>query len=256
VGKKILLHLIATGKYDVYLDRLMESAKKYFLPQEDLKFIVYTDSLPILESPGPDIIPIKIEHRPWPEPTLKRFHYFWDSRDVIEKSDFSFYVDVDSLFVKEITWESLGISDNSKGMIGTTHPGFAGGRGTPEYRSASSAYVPPNANLTYLCGGFFGGSSDHFLKAVFQMKRNIDSDLSKGVVAIWHDESHLNKYFLENPPISILDKKFTCSERSCPPDGGREINQYIDSNGIPYFIQPYLVFLEKNESLKSEKLNY
>jgi histo-blood group ABO system transferase len=254
--KKILINVIATGKYEEYVPGIIESAKKYFLPQEDLKFIVYTDSLRILKSTSPEIIPVEIKHKPWPEPTLKRFHYFWDSRDTIEKFDFSFYIDVDSLFVKEITWGSLGISDHSKGMIGTTHPGFAGKRGTPEYRPMSSAYIPGNMDITYLCGGFFGGSSDYFLKAVSRMKENIDLDLSKGVVAIWHDESHLNKYFLENPPISILDKNFTCSERSCPSDGDRKIDQYIDSNGIPYFIQPYIVFLEKDASLKLEKLNH
>jgi hypothetical protein len=251
--KKILLHIIATNKYDRYVEGIISTGRKYFLPREDVKFVIYTDSPEILKLSDPDIIPIRIEHKPWPYPTLERFHHFLSCQEIIEKSDFSFYIDVDSLFIKEISWESLGVPDSFDGMIGTIHPGFKGSRGTPEDRSISSAYISPSINFTYFCGGFFGGTSKYFLESISTIKENIDLDFSKGIIAIWHDESHLNKYFLENPPSSVLPSNFTCSEDSYPEEGERIIPQYLNLNGVIYFVQSYILFLEKENEVKKTK---
>lgn len=240
--KKILLHLIATGKYDMYLDNLIESAKNYFLNGQDVRFIIYTNSERYLNLSDPNIFTFKIEHEPWPGPTLKRFHYFTLSSELIRDSDFSFYIDVDSSFRRKIDLEILGIDRDLNGTVGTLHPGFYGTVGTPERRPSSLAYIPQNLQNSYFCGGFFGGSSDQFLKLSEKIKNNIDSDLSRGLIAIWHDESHLNRYFLDNPPEFILGVGFSCPEELL----FSEIN----------FMDPFIVFLDKDPLLKMDKINY
>jgi hypothetical protein len=36
------------------------------------------------------------------------------------------------------------------------------------------------------------------------MKNNINTDLSKNLIAIWHDESHLNKFMVDNVKDAII----------------------------------------------------
>jgi histo-blood group ABO system transferase len=182
---------------------------------------------------------LRIEHEPWPAPTLKRFEYFSLAESLIRESNFSFYIDVDSLFIRDIELSNLGINEDFKGMIGTLHPGYYGRCGTPERRPISLAYIPKEANNSYYCGGFFGGSSESFLDFIFLMKSNIQNDLEKGIIAIWHDESHLNKYFYTNPPKSVLGVGFTCPEE-------RRFKE-------DYFMEPYIIFLNKEDHIKIEK---
>jgi hypothetical protein len=235
--KKSILNVIATGKYEKYIDGIVNSSIKNFLRETELKIIVYTDSKKILKSNNKNIIPIKIDYESWPYPTLKRFHYFDLALEHIEKSDYSFYIDVDSFFRKKIDLKKLGLLD-FPGIVGTIHPGFYGSSGTPETRKESTAYIPENYRFVYHCGGFFGGNSQNFIHLAKTIKNNIDQDLSKNIIAIWHDESHLNRYFLDYPPIKSMGKGFSSPEEFL----GQE--KYKD---------PYIVFIDKSEDLKNDK---
>jgi histo-blood group ABO system transferase len=236
--KKIILHIIATGKYYIYIDGIIRSASKYFLKDTDLTFIIYTDWHGAKDLKGESIVVREIKHEPWPSPTLKRFHYFLLSEDLMLGSDYSFYIDVDSEFLRDISLNTLGLSDKT-GMSGTLHPGFINKKGTPEYRKNSTSYIEPGKNTHYFCGGFFGGSSLEFIQMSKTIKNNIEEDLKNGIIAIWHDESHLNRFFLDNPPISILGAGFSSPEEQIGED--------------PMFFDPYISFLNKNEELKKEK---
>ena len=44
-----------------------------------------------------------------------------------------------------------------------------------------------------------------------QLKKNIDDDLDKGIVAVWHDESHLNRYILKKNP-KLLGLEYLCPD--------------------------------------------
>lgn len=231
--KSVTLNLIATNNYTIFLENIIKSAKKFFANDCDLKFIVYTNSDDIEEYN--DITKIKIDDEAWPLPTLKRFHYFLLAEHIISKSNFSFYVDVDSLFKRRVSISE--IFKTTEGLVGTLHPGFIGGSGTPERNPNSTAYIPRSINHPYFCGGFFGGDSKSFIDMSMYIRDSIDTDLKNGIIAIWHDESHLNKYFnLIKKPSVILGNGFT------------EPEEYLNNKN------PYIVFLDKGSNTERNEL--
>lgn len=206
----VSINVIATNKYINFLPDLVKSIENFLFKDSNILVIVHTNSnIEGIKSTSERIKILKneIEHEPWPYTTLKRFHYFNKAKELIKESDYSFYIDADSLFIGEITSEIL-----TNGMLGTIHPCLFSGPGTPERNPKSRAYIPMDANNRYFCGGFFGGKSEDFLTMSNAIQLNIDEDLANNVIAIWHDESHINRFFLDNPPSLIMEPPFAVAE--------------------------------------------
>jgi len=222
--KKILLNLIATNKYISFLDVICPSIEELFFPECEVTVLVHTNlDLPdVLERyKRINFLKNHIDHENWPFTTLKRFHYFLKSKDLLSQQDYCFYIDVDSKFIKSVTDSLLPES----GMVGTIHPCLFNGPGTPDRNPNCLAYIPLGSNNRYFCGGFFGGSSGKFIEMAERIKNNIDQDLSNDIIALWHDESHLNRYFFDNPPSKILDHPFAVAEN---------LTQEQESSGVMF----------------------
>lgn len=208
----IVLNVIATNKYISFLEDLSKSVSQFFFKNYQVTIIVHSN-LNLedkLVNSYKHIIFVHnfIDHEAWPFTTLKRFHYFLKAKEEILRSDYSFYIDVDALFIGEINTKILPDS----GMFGTIHPCLKEGCGTPERNPDSKAYIPFGSNNRYFCGGFFGGSSDEFIRMSESIYADIEDDLSRGIIAIWHDESHLNRYFYHHPPALVFDNPFAIAE--------------------------------------------
>lgn len=208
---KILLNLIATNRYIWFLDKISPSIDTFFFPSDEVTVLIHSN-VQIPESLGSygrlNFSINEISHEEWPFTTLKRFHYFLKAEKILSEHDYCFYIDVDSIFIKKI--DHINISEN--GMFGTIHPCLFDDPGTPERNTNSLAYIPVGSNNRYFCGGFFGGHTKDFLEASMRIKNNIDADLSNGVIAVWHDESHLNHFFFHNPPSVVFDHPFAVAE--------------------------------------------
>lgn len=205
---KIGVLVIATGKYIQFIPPLYESIKKHFMKNEDVKIFVFTDgNIPENE----DIIRIEQEHLGWPNATLKRYEIFDKNKEILSDMDYLFYCDADMLFVSDVDKEILP-EENSNGLIGTEHPGFYGNRrGTYENRIESTAYVSQDEGKIYYAGGFNGGTTESFLEMSKTIKERINKDLEKNIIAIWHDESQMNRYFIDNPP-KVLNPSYCYPE--------------------------------------------
>ena len=197
------LLIVGTGKYVEFVPPLISSAKKYFCTNHDVTFFVFTDGK---IDDDKQIVRIEQKRLGWPHDTLMRLSMYDKHRDKMEKMDYLFACDADMLFENVVGDEIL--SDR----VATQHPGYVGRRGTYESRRTSTAFVNRTEGAYYFAGGFNGGSRKEFLKMASVLTENIKKDLEKNIIAIWHDESHINRYFIDNPPTKILSPSY------CYPD--------------------------------------
>lgn len=197
---------VVTGKYIDYFEQLKDSVEENFFNEDEVDIFLFTDTD---REYGDNVKKIKIERGGWPNDTLYRYHYFLMAKEELMKYDLLLYLDVDLKVVSKVGREMVG------DLVAVQHPGFYGKtNGTYERRRTSTAYVPATIKAPYYCGGLQGGRPEHYLKACEIMSKNIDIDKKNSIIAIWHDESHWNKYLSENKPETSLDPSY-CYPTDC-----------------------------------------
>ncbi len=149
------------------------------------------------------------KHQKFPAPTLFRYKWFLKQKEALAKMDYLFYCDVDMRFVNHVGTEILSR------LVATLHPGFYNKlrkEFSYEKRQESTAYISPMEGKHYYCGGFNGGSVKEYLEMAKVISANVEKDLKKNIVAEWHDESHLNRYLIDNLPTKILSPSYCYPE--------------------------------------------
>lgn len=194
---------MATGKYIQFVPPLIQSARTFFCTNHDVTYFVFTDQKAQL---GDDVKIIYQKRLGWPFDTMHRFHTYLKNREQLEEMDYLFACDADMLFTDTVGNEILG------DRVGTQHPGFVGKKGSYETNPLSTAYVHPQEGTCYFAGGFYGGKKTEFFTLLQTTIYNIDKDLEQDFIAVWHDESHLNRYFIDNPPTIILSPEYCHSD--------------------------------------------
>tara|TARA_R110002110_G_scaffold96612_3_gene248694 strand:+ start:1531 stop:2205 length:675 start_codon:yes stop_codon:yes gene_type:complete len=199
---KVGLIIIATGAYDQFVEPLLDSVDRWFLNGHDVRYYLFTDNEKLLSTDRVGLTVTYKKHEPWPNPTLLRYKCITEHSDLFDDRDYLYYCDADMLFENNVGDEIL--SDR----VVTIHPGYLGKRGTPESNPKSTAYININDPIVYYAGGFNGGTKKEFLLMAKQLSKNIDDDLENDIIAVWHDESHLNRYFMDNNPTKVLSPAY------------------------------------------------
>jgi len=203
--KNIGLLIIATNKYVRFIDQLIESSDEFFLPNHNVTYFVFSNQELTLITKRNYLV-TNVEHKPWPWMTLGRYDIFYKNLNLFNNMDYLYYCDVDMRFVGLVGDEI--ISDR----VATQHPYYFNRRGTPETNPISSACVHQHENMQYFAGGFNGGSKLEYLKMCETISNNIKKDLEKNFIAVWHDESHMNRYMIDNNPTKILNPSYCYPE--------------------------------------------
>lgn len=215
-----LLFVCINPPYWPYLKQVIEGAKVLFLPGHEVEILAWSD-LPNFpetknETYGADKV-FPVESQEWPYPTLMRYHMLLAEEEYLNKFDYLFYLDADMKIVNVVGDEILG-----NGITAAQHPMYALRQNfwyPYEPNPDSSAHIKQTGNLTqkdgkpmfqplYAAGGFQGGTTAEFIKAMRWMKKSITDDLSKNYVARWNDESHWNRYLFDNPPSIVLSPSY------------------------------------------------
>jgi len=209
--KTVGLICICTGKYIQFLENFLLSAENNFLPNHKKEYFIFTDSQ--LDNPDPSKFHIIHQDKlGWPFDTLNRFHMINRISSSLESIDYMYFCNA-NLIINDIIDENI-FPDSGQDMVGVNHPGQyqqSNIEFTYDRNPDSLAYIPLGEGKHYYQGCLFGGTKDAFLKMSKQLQENIDIDLNKDIIALWHDESHLNRYFLDNPP-KILDPSYANPE--------------------------------------------
>jgi hypothetical protein len=233
---KVAICFIGTGKYLNFLPKYYENIKEYFLPNSEKTFLVFTDG----QGDFPEDIKVySQEHLEWPFITLKRFQIINQAREEIAKHDWFVFIDADALVVDVITEDEFFHLDKS--FFGVHHPchylkmpphnKFPGAF---ETNQSSSASINEDDDLSiYYQGCLWGGKVPEIFDMIDTLSERIGEDLECDIIAVWHDESHINKFFIERK-----DEVYTFGSEYAYPE---VFSEYCD-------FDPKIIHLSKDNS--------
>lgn len=195
----IAILYICTGKYTIFWKGFHESAEKYLLAGHSRHYFVFTDSTDKEYFGEGNVKIIHQEKLGWPKDTLMRFAIFKKVEDELKKYDYVYFFNANMQFVAHVG-EEIFPSDNEEGLTAVIHPGYYNLKHIdyPYERNIwSKACIPFWKGEKYFMGSLNGGKAKEYIRLINVLNENINIDLKKGIVAVWHDESHLNKYLLD-----------------------------------------------------------
>lgn len=198
---------IATKKYKDFLPGLVKSCEDYFVKSCDKKYFFFTDEeMKLFKTVNSRWV--QIEHQEWPYVTLNRFKYISEALDELKEFDYVIYIDVDMEFVKPV--DSFDIGD--KKYFGVVHPYCHHDNNfySVEKNCLSTAFIEKKNVDFYAQGCFWGATGYNISNIVNTLKDNIETDMSNGIVACWHDESHLNKFISVNNDDFLIFNSVFC----------------------------------------------
>ena len=225
LGNGVAILTVATNQYFDYWQVMALSADRFFMPDVPLTFYVFTDQPSAALQTGDSltrsrVVPVEIDALGWPDATLLRYELFADSWDLLTE-DCVVHLDADMKVTQAVVFDTDPY-DWENGLALVRHPGYRrpsllqriglymrypkilkgdiemllrfGGLGAWETSSDSLAYVPRSRRRTYVCGGTWMGLREPMKEMIEVLASRTRKDLTNGIVAKWHDESHLNWY--------------------------------------------------------------
>jgi len=204
--KTINVLVLASGeRHSAFAKKMIASVEKYFCVGISKKFIIFTDNPKLFIGFNQSTI-VKIDYLPKPLITLMRFHYFLRVKDLIGDNDLVYYIDSDMEIVKNINIKEIKPDEENQYVV-VQHPWAVSeeNQWILCQNKESTAFVQ-NVK-TYYQGCFYGAQKKDFYNLVEECNYNINKDLDNRLIAVWHDESHLNKY-LHSKNVKTLDYSY------------------------------------------------
>lgn len=229
---------VATNRYIDYWYEMALSADRHLFPGHPVVLHVFTDRAADVRAMSGDLAnvivnPVPIEALGWPEATLLRYEVF-DSHGSDLQQDLLMHLDADMLVARDVGPE-LEPAAWPGGIALVRHPGYRrpsllqrmslyageprlamsdsyayaknGAIGSWETDKRSRAFVPRGIRKVYVCGGTWFGLRTAFLSMVHELAVRTRADFDEGVIAVWHDESHLN-WFASGHRTALLGSEY------------------------------------------------
>lgn len=257
---KIALFITATGKYNEFLPKLIQSADQFFMPGEEVVYIVFSDDANIYRSiPSKrGIEDVYIPHKPFPEGSMYRSWYYakWlFDHNNIENFTHCFAIDADAYFASEITPEIC-----KHELVTVAHSAYVNRPLQSPFEKNISSNCFVRYPGMYVGGGFYGGKAHLFKNMCLLIFLYGENDKLNGITPVWHDESALNKFVdVNSKMVHVLPPTY----HYCEYEPGQlnpymqqlweEEAQFIEKkwNINPPF-QPKIIFIDKNKNGKGQ----
>ena len=210
--KKVGIFYIATGLYPVFWLDFFSSSEAKFLPfgEYEKHYFLFSDVDNLEHENNPRVHKFYQEALPWPFITLDRFAIFKKAYEIASEMDYLYFFNANALFVAEVDCQILPCQDQP--LVFVKHPGFYNknrSEFTYESNPRSSAAMSPAEGKFYFMGGVNGGVTSAYLEMISWLDAQIQKDKIKGITSVWHDESHLNRYAVDNEfHIKVLDPDY------------------------------------------------
>lgn len=210
---KIAILYICTGKYKQFFKDFYSSAMDYLLTEAQKTFFIWTDEVKIAE----DLINVKALYREcagFPADSIFRFEMFLQVEEELKNYDYIYFFNSNVLFAQNIGDEIL---PDETGLAMGIWPGAREHQPSwmlPYERNRKSlAYIfPYGKNYVYYMGGLNGGKADQYLDMIRTLCHNIRDDYDRGIIAKFHDESHINAYMRSHACKQIGQNGFILPE--------------------------------------------
>ncbi len=204
---RLAVLFICTGKYDIFWERFYRECETSFYPNNDKHYFVFTDSQTIIQHSVENVTVYYQIKTGWPYDTLLRFQWFMSIQDRLREYDVCYYFNANTTFRHIVTKEVIPFPTEDNPILLWCHPNSfndeLGESAHPERNPLSTAYIPEGTRCRCYGGGFFGGLSRAFIEMCQELRDNIQQDLTNGIIAVWHDQSHLIKYGTSHPHIEV-----------------------------------------------------
>jgi len=232
---------ICTGRYTEFWPNFFRSAEQYLLPGYDKHYFVFTDTASLEGEESGRVHRVEQEALPWPYPTLYRFRFFERIRSQLATFDYIYFFNANCRLVQPITADML-LPKEDEELVVTNHPYYwnqPAKKFTYERNPASAAYIPKGEGTLYAAGGLNGGTAARYLSFIATCNEYLRQDEAKGIIAVWHDESYLNRYILGRK-VKILHPGFLYPAETILP-----FDKIIHLEDKATFLQGYGKYAEK-----------
>lgn len=204
---------ICSGGYKIFWKEFYLSSEKFFLPEIQKRYFVFTDSKEIIEEHKKNVQTFYCSHIGWPYDVLEKWSCICRVQDLLRNFDYIVLCNANMEFISEFRIDKLNKGDLT--IWSTTVSDTQSSAMNHERNSKSKACIPLDAKTEFYYGsGFVFGKTEPFLKMSAVLRNWTEEDLSNGIIPTCHDESMLNAYVYHHPEInySIIGPKEILSE--------------------------------------------